>query len=85
MVLRSPVLCLTDTDLADGVGLHGMTYEAAKLDAVIRETKTAVLDINVASTKFVTISLPLLPQLRWRVLQSSVWRTSSIWAPVSVR
>jgi hypothetical protein len=51
--LRSPALNLTDTDLADDIGLYRMTYDATQrtLDAVIRETKAAGLFINVARTK----------------------------------
>jgi hypothetical protein len=51
---RSPALYLTDTDLADDIGLYGTTYEATQrmLDAVIRETKMAGLSINVAKTKY---------------------------------
>jgi hypothetical protein len=52
---RSPVLDLTDTDFADDIGLYGMTYTATQrmLDAVIRETKTAGLFVNVAKTKYI--------------------------------
>ena len=46
---------MTDTHLADDIGLYGMTYEATQrmLDAVIRETKAAGLSINVAKTKYI--------------------------------
>ena len=46
---------MTDTDLADDIGLYGVTYEATQrmLDAVIRETKAAGLSINVAKTKYI--------------------------------
>jgi hypothetical protein len=50
---RSPALYLTD--LADDIGLYGMTYEANQrmLDAVIRQTQAAGLFINVANTKYI--------------------------------
>jgi hypothetical protein len=49
---RSPALYLTDTDLADDIGLYSISYEATQrmLDAVIKETKAAGLFINVAKT-----------------------------------
>ena len=42
---RRPALYLTDTDLADDIGLYSISYEATQrmLDAVIRETKAAGL------------------------------------------
>ncbi len=51
---RRPALYLTDLDYADDVVLLAPSFEVAQqmLDAVVRETTLAGLQVNVAKTKF---------------------------------
>jgi hypothetical protein len=62
---------MTDTELADDIGLYGMTLRLS--DAVSWETKAAGLEINVAKSKMVRGDLVDLAQLRRRVLESNAW------------